>query len=35
MFPFWMDFTATSLSTLLVTLAGTVSVLLSIFAAPR
>jgi hypothetical protein len=33
MFPFWMDYT--SLTTLLVTLAGTVSVLLSIFAAPR
>ncbi len=35
MLPFWMDFTATSLSTLLVTLAGTVSVLMSVFAAPR
>ena len=35
MLPFWIDCTASSLSTLLVTLAGTVSVLMSVFAAPR
>ena len=32
---FWMDVSATSLTQLLVALAGTVSVLLSIFTAPR
>ncbi len=35
MFPIWMDFTAASLTQLLVALAGTVSVLLSVFTAPR
>jgi hypothetical protein len=35
MFPFWMDFTASSLSTLLATLAGTVTVLMTMFATPR
>lgn len=35
MFPFWMDFTASSLTSLLVTLAATLSVLLSVFAPPR
>jgi hypothetical protein len=35
MFPFWMDFTASTLSSLLVTLVGTVSVLLGLLTAPR
>jgi hypothetical protein len=35
MFPFLIDFTASSLSSMLVALVGTVSVLLGFFATPR
>jgi hypothetical protein len=35
MFPFWIEFSASSLSALLVTLASTVSIFLSVFAVPR
>ncbi len=35
MLPFWIDCTASSLSTLLTTLVGTVTVLISLLAASR